>query len=122
MVYATVSDLQSRWRPLSDAEQARATVLLDDAALRIDSCVPPPDEMTSQEQRARLVVSCEMVKRAMAAGVGVAVSQESQTRGPFNASVTYANPAGDLYLTKADKLLLGLGGQRAGNVSLLGGE
>ena len=121
MAYATVEDLEARWRPLSAAEKIRASALLEDAAGDIDACSPLPDPVTTEATQARKVVSCEMVKRAMAAGVGVAVSQESQTRGPFNASVTYANPTGDLYLTKADKKRLGCGGPRAGNVSMLGG-
>lgn len=122
MVYAQVTDLEARWRPLTPDEKARATALLEDAAVRIDAACPPPAEPTDSDALVRLIVSCDMVKRAMASGIGPAVTQESQTRGPFTGQRTYANPTGDLYLTKADRLLLGCSGQRAGNVSLLGGD
>lgn len=122
MAYAQTTDLEARWRPLTTEEVTRATTLLLDAAIRIDATCPPPAEPTEAELRARLIVSCDMVKRAMASGLGPAVTQESQTRGPFTGQRTYANPTGDLYLTKADKKLLGCSVQRAGNVSLLGGD
>ena len=122
MVYATAVDLAARWRPLTSAEQSRATTLLEDAAVRIDMCAPPTLPLADAQLAARKIVSCEMVKRARASGAGPGVSQISETRGPFTGQVTYANPAGDLYLTKADKRLLGSGGQVAGNVSLLGGD
>lgn len=119
MAYATVTDLEGRWRPLSDAEKARAGVLLTDAAIEIDVRAPLDAEPTAAETAVRLVVSCRMVKRAMASTVGDApVTQAAQTAGPFTMSQTYANPMGDLYLTKADLRLLGVGRQRAFTVSM----
>lgn len=123
MAYATVSDLAARWRALSADELGRAAALLDDAAVEIDAFDGFPDDHEHDERQlaARLVVSCRMVKRAMQAGDGPAVTQQSETRGPFGAQVTYANPMGDVYLTKADRrLLAGRGGlPRAGSVSFL---
>lgn len=121
MAYAEVKDLVAGWRPLTPDEASRAATLLGRAAVEIDRVAPVPEGPTAQELQERLIVSCRMVQRAMAAGVGPAVTQESQTRGPFSGQVTYANPTGDVYLTKADRALLGVGGQRAGSVSMLGG-
>lgn len=122
MQYATVTDLEARWRPLSTAEKDRASVLLEDAATRIDAAAPLGDDPAPIELSMREMISCEMVKRAMASGTGQAVTQESQTAGPFNAQWTFSNPTGDLYLLRAERQLLGVVVQRAGNVSLLGRE
>lgn len=119
MTYATIHDLEARWRPLTAAERVRADALLADAAVRIDAYAPPPTELTDAQAAAREIISCEMVKRAMAGSAIPGITQESETRGPFTAQVTYANPLGDLYLTKADRQMLRGGRQRAGQVSML---
>lgn len=122
MPYATVEDVEARWRTLSAEEKARAGVLLEDAAVRIDSACPLPVLPilpTEAELAARRIVSCEMVKRAMIAGdsmPGVETVQDGA--GPFQTSFKYTNPTGDLYLTKADRKLLGCGAQSAFTVSM----
>jgi hypothetical protein len=59
-----------------------------------------------------------MVRRAMDApddaGFGIATVQE--TTGPFSRSFNYANPTGDLYLTKAERRMLGGGRLVAGSI------
>lgn len=116
MAYATVDDLVVRWRPLTIPERARAATLLEDAAVRIDAVKPLPDPPSDIE--ARKIVSCEMVKRAMLTPVDLpAATQTQQTAGIFQQGITYANPAGDLYLTKADRSLLGISRMRASTVS-----
>jgi hypothetical protein len=114
MAYATVADLEARWRTLTSDEQVRATVLLDDAAVRIDAACPflpldPPTAEDASKLAARKIVSCEMVKRAMASVGGVGVESLQQGAGPYQETVKYTNPTGDLYLTKADRTLLGCG-------------
>lgn len=116
MAYATVADLKARWRTLTSDEQSRAAVLLGDAAVRLDVLCPPSDAPTENELDARKIVSCEMVKRAMATpggtdGVGVASSQSGA--GPFQQTLQFSNPSGDLYVTKSDRALLGCGNQVA---------
>lgn len=123
MAYATVADLESRWRTLSSDEKTRAAVLIDDAAVRLDAMCAPSEPITGQEAAARKIVSCEMVKRAMATPGGIdniGVTQFSETTGPFTDQRTFANPTGDLYLTKADKALLGCGRQVAFTVPMTG--
>ncbi len=121
MAYATVPDLADRWRPLSADEAARATTLLADAAARIDAAKPPADPAT--DLQVRKIISCDMVKRAMLAPVDQpAATQAQQSAGIFSAGITYANPTGDLYLTKGDRALLGLTRQRAGSVWMGQGE
>lgn len=120
--YATPQDLESRWRPLLPDELERAAVLLGDAATRIRAAAPDVDvRIASQELDADipLLVSVEMVRRAMLAPVDQApAGQVQQTAGPFSQSVSYTNPTGDLYLTKAERQMLGAGGQAAFTVPL----
>lgn len=119
MAYATTDDLAARWRPLSTAEAARAAALLDDAAVIIDAECPPADPPADLD--ARRIVSCAMVKRAMVAGPDVeGVGSVQQTAGPFSQSTSYSNPAGNLYVTKADRRLLGCSRQRAASIDMIG--
>lgn len=122
--YAEVADLVARWRPLTAAETATAEVLLADASAIIRAEVPGiagrliADPPTIDEELLR-VVTCAMVKRAMLASVtGDGVSQQSQTAGPFSQQVTYTNPMGNLYLTKAERKLLSGGSQQAFTVDM----
>lgn len=120
MAYATVEDVEVRWRPLSPDEKARAGSLLEDAAVYLDSVCVPSDPPTDSELSARLVVSVGMVKRAMASGDtgGIGVTSVQQGAGPYQETMQFANPTGDLYLTKADKVLLGCGRQKAFMIDL----
>lgn len=122
MAYATVEQLESRWRPLTPGERSRAAVLLDDAAVRLDAAYPPSDPATAHELAVREIVSCEMVKRAMAGPEGldgVGVTSLQMGAGPYQQTTQFSNPTGDLYLTRADKRLLGGGVQKAFTVDLL---
>lgn len=112
MAYATVDDLAARWRPLTADEEVRATELLEDAAVRVDAAKAPANPIT--DSGVRKIISCDMVKRAMISGVGI--TQQSQNSNGFSQAVTYANPTGDMYLTKEDKRLLGLRRQTASTV------
>lgn len=117
MAYATYEDLEARWRPLTTDDQGRADILLGDAAVRLDVECPPSDPITVQEAHARLIVSCEMVKRAMANPGGIGVTSTQQGAGPYQETNQFSNPTGDLYLTKADRKMLACG-QRAFTISM----
>lgn len=112
--FATADDLAGRWRALTEAEQDRATVLLGDASAFVRAtCAGIDDRITAGTLELAVVVAvvCGMVKRAMLAGeLGEGVGQQQQTAGPFGASMTFTNPTGSVYLTKADRRLLGCRG------------
>lgn len=121
--FATPDDLADRWRPLSEAEQARAAVLLSDASAIIRTLSPGIDAKIANDlldpDVPRAIV-CAMVKRVMQGPSDLdGVSQTQQTAGPFSRGVSFANPSGDLYLTKTEKQRLGIGAQRAANIDLL---
>lgn len=109
MAYATVEDVEARWRDLSADEEARCGVLLDDASLYLDTLVDvnPDDE---HQAAVLTTVCCNMVIRSMSATESdmFGVSQSSMTAGPYSQSMNYANPSGDMYLTKLEKRLLGI--------------
>ena len=117
MAFATVADLEARWRDLSDAEEARASVLLDDAAAYLQALVEvDPD---NEVQAANLkMVSCNMVKRAMssAASDAFGVTNATATMGPFSQQVAYANPSGDMYVSKSERAILGIGTATIGSI------
>ena len=116
--FATVNDLESRWRTMDASEKKRAAILLEDAAAIIAASMEQAGVEVAEKnevQAANLVrVSCAMVQRAMAQGDG---EQEHAWGGNI-----VSNPSGDLYLSKADRRSLGLGRCRIGSVSPFGVE
>lgn len=117
MAYATVSDVSERvTRTLTTEEQSVATALLDDAAVMIDAVAREADADTKK------VVSCRMVIRAIgdgsASGVPVGAMQGSMGALGYTQSWTVGagGSAGELYLSKQDKRMLGIG-NRIGSYS-----
>lgn len=109
--FATYDDLCAR----TDIEvsEEKAEALLGDAAAMLMKLLgrryDPSDGLQAANLRA---VSCNMVIRALSAsnsGAGYGVTQWSQTASSFNEQFSYANPTGDLYLTSAEKKMLGIG-------------
>lgn len=124
MAYADVSDLEVRWRTLTTDEQERAEALLDDASAMLDAYVTV-DETDEQQMKLLKIVVCNMVERAMstAADDGVdlyGVTQQSMTAVGFTRQFSYANPTGDLYITKAEKQMLGISGTGKGRTLMYG--
>jgi len=119
--FALPADLEARWRTLATAETERATVLLTDASQKIldeDRRNILATLTTPTPTLVRIV--CAMVQRAMSSGTidSAPVTQQSWGAGPFNASSTYANPMGDLYLTKSERRELRFSRQVAGGVDM----
>lgn len=116
--FAVASDLADRWRALTPAEEDRATILLGDASAFVRAtCAGIDDRIEAGTLELAVVVAVVvgMVKRAMLAGdLGEGIGQQQQTAGPFGASLTFTNPTGSVYLTKADRRLLGCRGGAAG--------
>lgn len=120
--FATLEDLEARWRGLSLDEQKRAKALLGDASAVIRSTVRDVSRVPADVLQ---LVTCSIVRRAMAndqLGMGD-ISSQQMTAGPFSQQVSFANPSGSIYLTKAEKRLLGVGGRgRAFSIDLLAGK
>lgn len=115
---ATVNELKARWPDFPVGGEEHAGVLLEDASqFIIDVC--PTAVKASVSTRRRVV--CAVVKRAMQAESSDLSGMESRdlTTGPFSVNEKPVNPNGDFYLTKQEKIALGIGGAaRAGSVDM----
>ena len=118
MVYALAQDIQARMsRALSDEEIEICTNLLEDAGVIIDAAAP------TASSDAKRVVSIRMVQRALGdgqdLGVPLGASQSTVSALGYSQSWTISNgSAGELYLGKQDKQILGCG-NRISSVSPL---
>lgn len=113
--FAEVSELEARWRSLDNEEKKRAKTLLGDSSQIIVSLLghDVPEEKIGV---AKFVV-CNMVKRVMIAPVDqAALTSEQRMAGPFMTTHSFANPSGDLYLTSAEKRMLGIGKSHIGSI------
>lgn len=117
MAFATVQDVEARWRTLSDDEQTRATALLNDASAMLASMMGGCAKVQGKEPLLNMVC-CNMVIRAMSASAAdsFGVSQASITAGPYTQSFSYANPGGDMYLTRAERRMLGISAGYIGTI------
>lgn len=119
IAFAQVEDLERRWRALDNAERATAAALLEDASQLIRDEVADADSRPSATLRR---IACAIVKRAMSGPGLPGVESTQQGAGPFQETIRFANPAGDLYLTGAEKRALGARKQRAFEIDPLAGS
>lgn len=109
MAYASITDVQARMTAQMTSDQEHVCVaLLDDAAVLIDAAA------INASYEAKTAVSCSMVIRALGStaemGVPVGASQGSASALGYSQSWMISNGGtGELYLTKAEKKMLGVG-------------
>lgn len=120
MAYATTEEVAAGFRTMDEAELAKCAALLEEAAVIIDAY----NEDATDE--AKQVVSCRMIRRAIGESdvqtVPMGATQGSIEAGGYSQSWTIGTggSVGELYLSKLDKKLLGVG-DRIGTVSPLEG-
>ena len=112
MVYATVEEVEAGFRTLSDDEQMLCSALLAEAGIVIDAYnQDAPFEL-------KQLVSCRMVRRQLDAGTGgqnaamfpLGASQASASALGYQQSWSVSGGGvGELYLSKLEKKLLGVG-------------
>lgn len=109
MAYATSGDVEQRMmRSMTQDERDVCEALLEDAAVIIDAFAEDASESK------KLVVSCRMVMRALGdgsdTGVPLGATQGSASALGYSQSWTFsAGGNGELYLSKLEKQLLGMG-------------
>lgn len=112
MSYAELQDVEEGFRILSDEERSRCTALLSEAAIIIDTYNADADP------ERKLLVSCRMVRRQLDAGTGgqgtamypMGATQASASALGYQQSWTVSGGSvGELYLSKLEKRLLGVG-------------
>lgn len=107
MAYATVEEVEAGFRELTADERTKCSALLDEADVLIDAVA------WSADNRAKKVVECRMVRRAIGDNSGsdapLGATQGSISALGYSQSWTMGSgSAGELYLSKTDKSLLGL--------------
>lgn len=107
--YATVNEVEAGFRSLDDSEKKVCSQLLEEAGIIIDAY----NAKASEE--VKVLCSCRMVRRAIGEGSSSAAFPIGSTQGSVSAlgysqSWTNANgSSGELYLSKIEKKLLGVG-------------
>lgn len=109
MAYASVSDIEARLgRTLNEQETIQCNSLLDEADIIIDAYNSDADEDKKQQ------VEIRMVSRSIGAdeGVPMGATQGSMSALGYSQSWTMGSggAAGELYLGRLEKKLLGLAG------------
>ncbi|SDK79283.1 Gp19/Gp15/Gp42 family protein [Arthrobacter sp. ok362] len=115
--YATLVDLKAHWSGLPAADEDDATQKLHEASIEVRGNYPDVDQRITvavadggMDPDIPKLVVCRMVKRAMD------ITEDAPTAGfesvqfgsgPFSMGGKVLNPDGNLYLTAADKRLLG---------------
>lgn len=118
---ASVSDYRARFGDVED--EGRLAAMLEDASAMMLSAYlgrfgrPYREGDSSRFDLNARAVCCAVVSRSLSAGAYMGVSQYTETAGSYSGSVTYANPSGDMYLSKSDLRRLGLLGSRARSVA-----
>lgn len=124
--FATLNDYATRCGSVDAESQPRVEALLEDASAflagrfrdRMGCDYEEGINKTFDENAKAVCVA--MVSRAVDIPSALSgVTQQSQTAGSYSASYTYANPTGDLYLSRADLKRLGLGGTRVGSIAAM---
>lgn len=109
MAYATIDDVEAGYRDLNAEEKRMCAQLLDESALIIDAY----NESAKADNKN--LVSCRMVRRAMAAAdsgmtVPMGATQGSMSGMGYSQSWTMqSGSVGELYMEKLEKKLLGVG-------------
>lgn len=106
--FATAEDYEARFGPVDD--KGRLNALLEDATAYLMSLGVSADDKDEVKVATLRRVTCAMVHRSMVAGDYDGLSNVSQGAGGYTESVAVYNPGGDLYLTKAEREALGIGG------------
>lgn len=108
MAFASPEELEMRWRTLSPNEKELAEILLEDAEVYLRAMYP-----RVHDEDVLCIASCDMVRHAMTAaadafGLDAIGTAPSSVRG-----WTDMASAGDMWLSKAARAMLG-GGSKAG--------
>lgn len=113
MRYASVEDVKKRvLRTLSEKEEVICNTLLEDASVLIDAY------NANASESAKRTVSCNMVIRALGSGkmdIPIGATQGTMSGLGYSQTWTMGGGAstGELYVSKADKKMLGCSGKLA---------
>lgn len=105
--YATVAQVAAGFRPIEADEVGKCEALIEEAGIMIDAVA------ADASADAKMLVTCRMVRRALGNGgndMPMGATQGSVSALGYSQSWTFSNGAtGELYMGKAEKVLLGVG-------------
>ncbi len=114
--FATADDYRARY---GDADEGRLAALLGDATgFLLAAYAAHYGEAWRANVRPLFdagakAVCCAMASRVLSAPADLGgASTYQQTAGSYSAMLTFANPTGDMYISKSDLKRLGMGGSR----------
>lgn len=107
--HASLDDLRALW-PGGHLDEGRAKAVLALVSPAVDAlCASGGVDPSGVGADVLRLVTCQAATRMlMASESGFGVAQESWGASPYSGSTSYANPTGDIYLTKTERQLLGL--------------
>ena len=123
--FATVEELEKFWKSLEESEEDRAEYLLIlasdtlrqlalNAGKNLETLVSDGKILSNTLRQ----IVMEAVKRAMLTPVDQKpITQGSMTAGPYAETLTFANPAGDIWFKNSELKTLKLRGQKFSSVS-----
>ena len=113
--FASIDALEAGWRKLGNDEEQTAQTLLNRASASLVARLTRKGIVINTDDKIQMTnletVCCNMVRRVLDNPGGV--SQMSQGIGATNGSISFANPDSSLFLSRDDKLLLGLVGDNS---------
>ncbi len=112
VAYATTEDVISGFREMTESEKGKCPFLLDEAGAIIKAYCKNTDTIDGDVLK---LVSCRMVRRVLGDGESTTGFPVGSTQGSMSAlgysqSFTISNGSvGELYLSKIEKKMLGIG-------------
>ena len=127
--YATVSDVETLFRPLSDDEKNRADALIPviSARLRVeakkvhmdlDAMIAADPDLSEVAKSVTVDVVARLLMTPTASTGFGPMTQMSQAAGGYSVSGTFLNPGGGVFIKDAELRALGLKRQRYGVIEL----
>lgn len=130
MDYATITDLFTLYRPLTDEESNKAAALLDvvssslrEEAKKVGKDLDKMIEEDPDLAKVATSVTVDVVARSlMTPTSGTPMTQMSESALGYSVSGTYLVPGGGLFIKKSELARLGLRRQRYGGIELYYGD
>ena len=127
--YATIEDIEALWRPLTEAEKARALALLPIISDRIrfeasevgmdyDAYIAADPVRVSVAKGVTVDITARSLMTPTSAGAYGPMTQISESAGGYSASGTFLNPGGGLFLKRDELRALGIRRQRYGGIGI----
>ena len=120
--FATIEDLETLWRPLTDVEKPRAEALIElvETVLYAEALKVGKLLGACQQEVVKSVVVDVVARTLMTSTNQEPMTQMSQSAGGYSTSGTFLVPGGGLFIKKSELARLGLRRQRIGVIDFYG--